>query len=411
MSDIKSVMESDAGSVVEPKTSTIEYDHRSWITIRLQVLALAKQTVWVDSATAEISVEYLVRSEHSRAIGITRQAQDKTNTRTSYILKVRRFHDTQVDNDVATLLFVQRYSEIPAPRVITFDNSATNQLNSPYMIQTRLENAGLYFCMPRLSQEQRCQLARELGSVFRQMLSIRSNKAGRLVLPSDNKTLDAPLHVAPWIQADIPISTAYDDSAPSETVYDLLINTLRTRKAEELKLRPNSTSRHDLITRFMSMAAQLEEAGWLSNCPYSLAHLDITPHNIMIRRPFNNSERPIISGILGWDSAVFSPMFMSCTPPIWLWDWERDDSDDEIEVADYLPPTKDGQTLKDIFEEAAGPEFKRFAYQNAYRLARQLVQFTINGLRSNEDIKVANTMLEEWQGILLSNKISCFSIK
>ena len=313
----ESVVELDAESDAESQTSTIEFSHTPFEAFQHQVLALVKQTVWVDSATAEITVERLAGGGYNRIIGITRQDQDKTNTTTSYILRVPRFHSAQVENDVAALLLVQRYSEIPAPRVVTFDNSAKNQLGSPYMIQTRLAGASLHLLMSDLSQEQRCQLARELGSVFRQILSIRSSKAGKLVLPSNNKALDAPLHIAPWIQNDVPISIAYNNSSQSETVYSWLINTLRAQRAKEVKLRPNNTFKHERITCFMNMPTQPEKAGRLNDCPYSLAHLDLAPRNIMIHAAFG-PKQPIISGILDWDSAVLGPIFMSCAPPTWL---------------------------------------------------------------------------------------------
>ncbi|KAI0186312.1 hypothetical protein EV127DRAFT_439024 [Xylaria flabelliformis] len=114
--------------------------------------------------------------------------------------------------------------------------------------------------------------------------------------------------------------------------------------------------------------------------------------------PTSDAQLNIISGILDWDSAILAPMFMSCKPPLWLWGWKEDEDEDE-RTANEEPPTAELRQLKKLFEDAAGPDYLRFAYQPAYRLARQLVSLMINGLRSNEDFYGADTMLKEWKAI------------
>lgn len=41
----------------------------------------------------------------------------------------------------------------------------------------------------------------------------------------------------------------------------------------------------------------------------------------------------------------------------------------------------------------------KFAYPSAYRLARRLVRFAADGIRSNEDFYEAEAMLKEWRGV------------
>jgi aminoglycoside phosphotransferase (APT) family kinase protein len=149
-----------------------------------------------------------------------------------------------------------------------------------------------------------------------------------------------------------------------------------------------------LIDRFCAMALELDAGGWLVNSHYSLAHLDLAPRNILVD-PTSDTQLPIITGILDWDSAILAPMFMSCAPPLWIWGWQDDEDEDE-RTANNEPPTLEARQLKLLFEKAAGPDYMRLAYDPAYRLARRLVRFAFEGVRSNEHFKEAQTMLQEW---------------
>ncbi|KAI1181370.1 hypothetical protein F5B17DRAFT_453148 [Nemania serpens] len=151
------------------------------------------------------------------------------------------------------------------------------------------------------------------------------------------------------------------------------------------------------IDRFTAMASELDEDGWFANDHYSLAHLDLHPRNILVN-PTSDTEIPIISGVMDWDNAILAPMFMSCQPPLWLWGWKHDEDEDE-RTANDEPPTVESRELKRLFENAAGPEYLRLAYKPAFRLARQLFSFALNGVRSNEQFKEADTMLQEWEVI------------
>ena len=407
-SETSSDKETDANSGAESDTSSVIYSHEPFATFQRRVLALAQKGIWADAAPHDITVERLAGGGYNRIIGLTRQVREKEkpDAKIQYILRIPRFYAAQVDRDVAALLFVHRYTKIPAPRVITFDESSANEIGSPYMVQDLLEGTCLHLAFPGLSHKERCRVARELGNVYCEMLLIHSNVAGKLALPSGDKSLQAALHVSPWISTGPPTSTTpYVPGRPSEPVYKTLIAAFCAWKAEELRLRPKSSFKPDIIDRFITMTEQLDEKGLLGNYdPYTLAHLDLAPRNIMVRST-RNEKLPIISGILDWDSAVLGPAFMSCAPPTWIWAWDDDDGDDSEdgrgEATDYDPPTPEGRELKHIFDAAAGPVFERFAYDPVFRLSRRLIRFIVEGLRTTEQIKEAEAMLQEWDDIRL----------
>jgi hypothetical protein len=90
---------------------------------------------------------------------------------------------------------------------------------------------------------------------------------------------------------------------------------------------------------------------------------------------------------------------------MWLWAWNDEDEEDE-RLANNTPPIPELRELKQLFEHAAGPTYRRFAYGAQYRLARKLLRFAIDGLQSNEDLIGAELLLAEWVEVYRSLKLA-----
>jgi hypothetical protein len=162
---------SNTDSDAESASSTVVYDHEPFITFRSRVLAFAQSNIWTDATPEEITVERLQGGGFNRIVGLTRQLHGSSNTKIQYILRLPRFEAAQLDNDVAVLQFLHQLCEIPAPKVIMFDGTKDNGLDSQYMLQNRIPGTDLYSSYPNLTHDERCRVARELGSIFRQMLA------------------------------------------------------------------------------------------------------------------------------------------------------------------------------------------------------------------------------------------------
>ncbi|KAI1162121.1 hypothetical protein F5B18DRAFT_625340 [Nemania serpens] len=319
-----------------------------------------------------------------------------------YIVRVPRFDSAKVGNDVAALHFVNRYTAIAAPKVIQWDVTDQNELGSPFQIQNRIPGTPLLSTYPNLTHAERCRLAHELGTVFAEMLAVKGSIAGVFVLPSHNncQAQESQINIGPLRHNDAkshPSSQPFSSSAPTMTVFELLTGCLQVQKEYGLLRSPPLAWKIEQIDQFMAMVSELDEDGWLVNDHFSLAHLDFHPRNLLVN-PTSDTQLPILSAVLDWDSAIIGPMFMSCQPPLWLWGWLDDDDEDE-QTANDVPPTAEPRELKELFENAAGPDYLRFAYQPAYRLARQLVNFILKPIRSHEEYKEANIMLQEWEAI------------
>ncbi|KAK7402433.1 hypothetical protein QQX98_011822 [Neonectria punicea] len=382
------------------------YEQEPFSTFQSGALDLAVNVIWPDATAEEITIERLKGGAFNRVIGLTRQhpgAQADADTKVEYILRIPRFDDAQVDSEVAVIQFLHHHTNIPCPEVVTFDETTKNILGDPYTIQIRIPGATLNSTFLKLSHEQRCRVARELGGVVHQMLAVRSSVAGRITMPSDDKRLGSPLHVAQFGISDPQTLRPYEASAESQSIRELLTTSFCAQKAESLKMYPDEIWEPSVQDRFCEMAAELDAGGWFADTHYSLAHLDFAPRNIMTNLT-SDEQIPIISAVLDWDSAVLAPAFVSCSPPRWIWEWEDENSDesedeDEWTVNNDPPSTPEGKELKMLFEEAAGKDYLRFAYHPVYALARRLVRFATAGLGSDEDIKSAEAMLEKWASL------------
>ncbi|KAF7553337.1 hypothetical protein G7Z17_g3722 [Cylindrodendrum hubeiense] len=400
---MSSPSKSSPSSDVESESSTIVYDHEPFVTFRSRVLAIAITSIWPGSTPNTIVIERMRGGGFNRIIGLTQHhpgAQPDANTR--YILRTPRFDAAQVHSEVAVLQFLHQHTKIPAPEVVTYDETHQNALGYPFAVQIRIPGTDLHSSFPKLRHNERCSVARELGDIYRQMLAVRSSVAGKLALSNDHKRLGVPLCVAPLRLMDAESLTPYSDSPATESVHELLTANFQAQKARRLERFPTDFVTPEFMDKFCQMTSELDAGGWLASTHYSIAHLDLAPRNILVN-PTQGEKVPIISGVLDWDNAVLAPMFMSCAPPMWIWAWQDDDEEDE-RCANDRPPTSEGRELKLLFEEAAGHDYVRFAYESAYRLARRLVRFAIDGIPSSEDFEEAETMLQEWEDIYQARK-------
>ncbi|OAL43401.1 hypothetical protein IQ07DRAFT_485939, partial [Pyrenochaeta sp. DS3sAY3a] len=192
---------------------------------------------------------------------------------------------------------------------------------------------------------------------------------------------------------------------PATNPKDWLYYIFDTRK----NIYKNRWKRHEssleLFDDLKAMAADLEADGWFENVPFSLCHTDLEPRNIIFD-PSNKSSESIITGILDWDNALFAPSFRLCKPPVWIWGWMDEPEDpsannekEDEKMANYIPPTDEDKALKEIFEEAAGPLYMRYAYSTAYRLARDLTLYAINDINASWVWREAEKMVKDWPEI------------
>lgn len=386
-SDTSSFYHGDEAFVVFQ--SAFYTDHEAFATFQFRVQALA-QTLWPGTPADSIVVKKLKGGWFNRIIGISRRMTGGDVEK--YILRIPRDVHATLGRDIAALMFLHSNINIPVPQLITYDESADNALNMPYMIQYRIPGRNASTVFDRLSHEQRCVLAQELGDIFRRMLHVQSSRAGYFALHPDSKE---PVLTPLRPMGDASQSLApFTSGPPYLSAFDLIKSILEAEKEWQLAV-VGVGLLSDLFDRFLDMLSDLGSEGWLSGVPNSLVHLDLAPRNIMIDTQ-SILPQSVISAILDWNSAAFAPSFLGCAPPFWIWTWDHEDEEGDERTANDVPPTVEARELKLLFEEYAGPIYLRYAYAPQYRLLRRLTRFALNPVMLMEDIDSAEAMLREW---------------
>lgn len=155
--------------------SDIFYPHESWVTYKHKARSLAVDHFGVQG---KIEVRPIHGGSYNRVVSILINGQSR------YILRIPRCPEkSDVEGEVAPLLFLRRHTPIVSPRVTAYDIRADNVINAPFMIQERLPGICLYPGWFDLTDSQKLRVAHDLGVVFRQILNTRSSKPGRLLFP------------------------------------------------------------------------------------------------------------------------------------------------------------------------------------------------------------------------------------
>ena len=435
---------SNAGS----ETSTVVYGHETFETFQGKVEALCN-TLWPDPA-AKFTVEKGPGGSFNRIIVININYLKSRTPSKDVILRIPRFDRARPDRETAAVRFVRQNSRIPVPEIVTADLTTNNVLQSPYTIQSRVPGISLLTTFPNLSQSQKLQIAKLVGQVLAQLLEITSPVSGVIeespekrpvtkgaLVPKQRhrgfwKYVRSTLARKPTVTSRLftpylgshrnflvrpfDIKGPYDDTetakaqqtndlqgrAPQEEVLQMLLDQFARWKTDWITNYPDDDLMAKYYDGFSTIAEEMQRLGVLENDKaFTLCHLDFEPRNILIElTPDSSSSLSLASltGILDWDSAVFAPKVMSCTPPSWIWAWADDESEDEA-AANDVPPTSEGQDLKKTFEAAVGPEFLRLCYEPHHRLLRQLIKLAIFGMHSNEELRDADRLLEDWANL------------
>ena len=363
-------------------------------------------------------IERLPGGDYNRITGIRLPSSYSADAH-ELILRVPRENKARPDREVTILNYVREKTSIPVAQIAAKDFSRNNPLEKPYVLQHRIPGTDLSSVWDDLSHDQRLGLARTLGDVIRQLLTLENSVAGLLEAhDNDTKAAERPL-IVPF---ELREQDGYGELIDNKDT-DHLVNTGALPAHDtSLKLFESLISRW----RVWSVAEQCEENDpeiglWDAMLkavremdelhlfkPYlnCLCHVDLHRRNIMVKIQSDKSIE--VTGILDWDEAVFAPKFVNCEPPGWLWGFKVNDHVDEngllpwpyeMEGANALPSTVEQQELKRIFEECAGPEYLCLAYDEHSRLSRGLFRIATLGLNASHHWKAAERILRDWDAL------------
>lgn len=421
-------------------TSTLKYDQESYDQFRPRVEKLC-QTLWpprhsimrvLSSSKAanylranKISslfipahsaplIERLQGGDYNHIVGITLPPAKYEKTRhRNLILRVPRWGQGQMERVVATLEYLRQHSNISVPTIVATDSDNDNALGSPYVIQNRIPGSDLELLWDELNHSQRCMIAREIGSVIQCLLKLESPVTGYIkgsiqrpgtarsltVVPFELKNTDGDL----FGEQEQHSSSAPGTPRQSQTIIDFFKCQIGRWRAVDVARNAGMVDRTvGLWDSMLEVVEEMNDLDLSKMGTYCLCHVDLHPRNIMAKTHPDGSVK--VTGILDWDEAVVAPKFVNCEPPGWLWGFDPDDlpREDlltwpyEMPGANDVPPTREKQELKQIFEEFAGPEYVRLAYDECFRLSRGLFRVAVFGLTSSENYSAADRIISDW---------------
>ncbi|KAJ5115669.1 hypothetical protein N7456_000017 [Penicillium angulare] len=385
----KSEVQSNASSCKSDTTSshsdpsTYTYDHEPFETCKSRALQLGQEVL--TPSNGELSIERMRGGGFNRIIGLSTTKQ--------YILRIPRFEDRQLTEDLAPLQLLASQSIIPIPNVVKFDTSKSNALQSPYIIMDRISGASLWPTYPTMPHSAKSAIARDLGKVYAELHSIRSVNTGRLTFaPSAEQLSYESLMIQPLENSATDAMVPYENGPTSRTPLDTIRAILEHKIELATAMSPEAAGfRIEFYNQFLTIASEMDALGVLDESGYCLSHLDLEPRNIM-------AHSQGISGILDWDNALFAPLLLACAPPMWIWAW-NDDEDEDERLAGDIPANPESRELKEVFENAAGSIYLRYAYGAQYRIARTLLRFAIDGIQVAEDFGRIEVLQAEWDKI------------
>ncbi|MCJ1460718.1 hypothetical protein MMC28_011100 [Mycoblastus sanguinarius] len=368
-------------------------------------------------------IEKLRGGSYNRVVGVTRIINgqfDKAETR--MILRVPRWNMSRPDHDVTMLQFVRKHALVPVPEVLAHDFTGNNPLRKPYVFQSRIAGHDLESkarSYPHLSHEQKIMFVKEFCQILVNMQGVEHEYAGKVETDTDDRGAQiftvCPFDVGPESEeliakrsvqlpffkprsfpADTELLSNSTDKPIDKTPHYFFLTQFGRWKHLQLELNPAEIGRESILDRLVTAANQMEELGYLDCDCYCLTHYDLDPRNIMVDIQLDGILK--ISGILDWDLAMFAPKWVSCKPPMWIWNWLDGGSEEETKANDE-PQTAEQQELKELFEEYVGFDFTWYAYQPHYRLARQLFRLAMYGLTTVTLHDDAERFLAEWAGL------------
>lgn len=359
-------------------------------------------------------IKRLRGGDYNRIVGITLQpAKYEKMRERNLILRVPRWGQGQIAHAVATLDYLRQISNIPVPVIVATDLNNDNALGSPYVIQNRIPGCDLELLWAELNHSQQCMIALEIGSVIKCLLTLESPVPGHIkgvitrsgtarslmVVPFDLKNTDGDL----FEEQEQHPSSAPETPRQSQTILDFFKCQIGRWRAVDVARNAAMVDRTvGLWDSMLQVVEEMNDLDMFKTTTHCLCHVDLHPRNIMAKIHPDGSVK--VTGILDWDEAVVAPKFVNCEPPGWLWGFDPDDLPCENKLtwpyempgADDVPPTPEKQELKRIFEEHAGAEYLRLAYDERFRLSRGLFRVAVFGLTSSETYSAAERIISDW---------------
>lgn len=446
-----------------PSSSTTRWpDQLPFHEYQSVVQEFASARIWPGAHEDRITVQRMKGTGANRLTGVSLAGENGEDDQ-HYILRQTRYGisnpvrhprppEVRYDRDAAFCSFLRTHTTLEVEDVVMYDLGYYNDLGDRYIVQKRIPGVDAESVVDDLTHEQRCRVAREIGLIFRERLAVRSTHAGYVELTADPEDLEgknAPLYsiapfgwhlrwgnYKPWddwrqaywrsVQTDLPEppplpppfiewpafdgdgpSTPYSEGQAAQSIEAIMVKLLSDLLEMEETRYPDDPLPDEAIKpcrKLVRIAQQLGSGGLFDdvwNCPATFdgfrVNLDAGP------------DEPMVTGEVHHTGAFIGPSFAACATPYWLWveAQDRHFEDDVFAPAHGLvkPRTDQQREVKAIFEEAAGPDYRRFADNVHYETARKLLYFAVYAdVYHPWVLEAAEDAIKEWDEMRAEDK-------
>lgn len=216
--------------------------------------------------------------------------------------------EEKVSAQIGLLRWISSRTTIPVPRVITYDTTCKNPIESPYVVQSRLQGHNFEVAAHLLTEQQLYSFAHLFSKLVLELQKITSPTPGLVVGVKEGSNEPLIHHFKSGKQGDDKF-----DGKPAHS-FTKVIDMIRFKIQ---RLNGNVPYSDEIMDELRRMARSMNKFGFFKRQPMVLCHGDLEPRNIMVDLDGNGSLH--ITGIVDWDLASFVPHFAACRPPVWLW--------------------------------------------------------------------------------------------
>ncbi|KAI1416745.1 hypothetical protein F5Y13DRAFT_177302 [Hypoxylon sp. FL1857] len=357
--------------------------------------------LWPSTQHGTPSINYLSYGSFNVVFSLSMTTTDGQST--EYVLRIPFVSQGYSDivNTAGILEYLNKFTDLKVPKVITWDATKDNPLENSYIILSRIPGKALKDVWKDLNHHQKLLLAKELAHLYLQIESIINPIAGHLsihmkkfhhgdevsnhifVQPLGTQLLELPGNEIDWCNSEnglLPIERLRHDP-PGLSVDDIMLAIFKRRTYYAENRKNPFSFLYDILDKCQEAVDQMVDLELFepSNDIICLRHPDLFPRNIMV----DFSPDITITGILDWDGALFVPRFANRIPPRWLWRAEQkfygsnsENPDEEpSDPNENEPDSPENAEIKKAFEDTVRESWVSEATDRRYFFVRKLLAF------------------------------------
>ncbi|KAF7508416.1 hypothetical protein GJ744_009269 [Endocarpon pusillum] len=437
-------------STTPNSTSTYEWSHEPFLSFQHKIVELAGQM----GASKISDVMRLTGGSSNRVISATVCCGDESAPQIRGVFRIPRFTiwqddekaatepyelDRRIYEQVAMSSFLAAHG-VPAPRILAFDATSANAINSPYTFQELASGTRLDELYPSMALEEKLSIVDGVVDVLASLESIKFSEAGRIDYvkqpPNSQSMLPCKAGFLDYVSSGNPTAgfeisgfgTGGDPGEPRDPtrttrfLLDMLKEQLDAWITYEIEKAPGPPEfTTDMFRRLQSVVQEMETLGFFESSvaqhggepePQNiLYHFDLEARNILVA-PIPGSGQTGLATDLGSKTACrlwkYSELYgetdnsMTC-----VYDGDVDllSADRYGEGSGRL--SEDDCRIKSHFEESfvrklstQKSNIDMAVYQDeAYGRGpwlRRLARFAIDGFSDSADVKRFDRFVEEW---------------